>query len=237
LLGKNAQLHVHHIFPKALLYKHGYSKSEVNALANLTFLTQETNLQVSDRDPAEYIPYFEAKHPGVIASHWIPKDPALWRVERYRDFLAARRALLAQAANKFLDSLAAGAVSAEPVAVPVMEYSGEVPTAVPVGGVVTEDEERLIRECNEWIEQQGLPAGEYMYEVIDLVSGEPVAILDLAWPQGLQEGLSMPVALLIDEGRETEEAANRAGFRFFTNVDEFKDYVLRDVLVLEPAGV
>lgn len=237
LLGKNAQLHVHHIFPKALLYKHGYSKAEVNALANLTFLTQETNLQVSDRDPTEYLPHFEAKHPGVIASHWIPMDPALWRVERYRDFLAARRALLAQAANEFLDSLAAGAVSAEPVAVPVMEYTGEVPAVVPVGGVVTEDEERLIRECNEWIEQHGLPAGEYMYEIVDPASGEPVAILDLAWPQGLQEGLSAPVALLIDEGRETEEAANRAGFRFFTSVDVFKDYVRREVLVLEPAGV
>ncbi len=237
LLGKNAQLHVHHIFPKALLYKHGYSKSEVNALANLTFLTQETNMQVSDRDPAEYIPYFEAKHPGVIASHWIPKDPALWRVERYRDFLASRRALLAQAANEFLDSLAAGLVLEETVAVPVIERRVEAPTVIPVGGIVTEDEEQLIRECNEWIVQHGLPEGEYLYEVVDQASGEPVAILDLAWPQGIQEGLSVPVALLIDEGRETEEAANRAGFRFFTSVDEFKDYVRREVLALEPAGV
>ncbi|MER3438723.1 MAG: hypothetical protein C4346_14640 [Chloroflexota bacterium] len=237
LLGKSAQLHVHHIFPKALLYKHGYAKAEVNALANLTFLTQETNLQVTDRDPAEYIPYFEAKHPGVMASHWIPMDPTLWRVERYREFLAARRALLAQAANEFLDSLAAGSVPAAFVAVPVMERREEAPLVVPVGGIVTDDEERLIRECNEWAAHHGLPEGEYMYEIRDPESGAPLAILDLAWPHGLQEGLSVPVALLIDEGQETEEAANRAGFRFFTSVDEFKDYVRREVLVLEPAGV
>jgi hypothetical protein len=32
-------------------------------------------------------------------------DSNLWRIERYRDFLAARRELLAQAANAFLESL------------------------------------------------------------------------------------------------------------------------------------
>jgi hypothetical protein len=37
-----------------------------------------------------------------------PEDPALWRVGRYPDFLAARRELLATAANGFLDQLRAG---------------------------------------------------------------------------------------------------------------------------------
>ena len=39
-------------------YQRGYTKSDVNALANLTFLTQETNLHVSDRDPTEYLEAF-----------------------------------------------------------------------------------------------------------------------------------------------------------------------------------
>jgi hypothetical protein len=49
-------------------------------------------------------------------------------------------------------------------------------------------------------------------------------------PDGLQEGYSQPVALLIGEGQETEEAANRMGFRFFTNLESFRAYVEREVL-------
>ncbi len=91
LLGHLSSLQVHHIFPKSLLYEHGYSTAEVNAIANFTFLTQETNLLVSNRDPAVYIPEFRKKHPGAIESHWIPMDPELWKIENYLDFLAARR--------------------------------------------------------------------------------------------------------------------------------------------------
>ena len=37
---------------------------------------------LSDGDPAVYLPGIEAKFPGALASHWIPEDRALWRVER-----------------------------------------------------------------------------------------------------------------------------------------------------------
>jgi hypothetical protein len=103
--------------------------------------------------------------------------------------------------------------------------------------VATEDEERVIALCNAWVVEHGLPEGEYMYEVTDPATNEPLALLDLAWPAGLQEGLSAPVALRIDEGQEAEEATNRAGFLFFTSVDEFKAYVRSDILAHEPAGV
>jgi hypothetical protein len=52
----------------------------------------------------------------------------------------------------------------------------------------------------------------------------------LAWANGLQEGLSQPVALLIDEEKETEEVVNNAGFRFFTDFNEFQKYVKSDIL-------
>lgn len=99
LLGHLSRLELHHIFPKALLYKHGYSRPEANALANFAFLTQDTNLKISDRPPADYLPEFAVKQPGVLESHWIPMDPQLWKVENYADFLAARRDQLAQAAD------------------------------------------------------------------------------------------------------------------------------------------
>jgi len=228
LLGNLRSLQVHHIFPKGLLYnnKPPYPRSEVNAIANFTFLTQETNLLVSDRDPAEYLEEFAAKTPGAVESHWIPMDRNLWKVENYPDFLAARRELLAKAANDFLGSLLLGAVPEVPVTTSILERV-EAPTPGRVDG---EEEERLLKETNEWITQQGLPEGEYMYELVDPTNGVPLAVLDLAWPNGLQEGYSQPVALLIDEGREMEEIVNAAGYRYFTDLDSFRVYVLRDIL-------
>lgn len=233
LLGSLSSLQMHHIFPKALLYKHDYSRAEVNALANFTFLTQETNLLVSDRDPAEYLPRFEAENPGVLASHWIPMDTDLWQVERYREFLAVRRELLAQAANNFLGSLSSGEMPEAPEVVPILER----PAVTLPGGVLSKDERQTLVTCNEWIERQGLPEGEFAFELSDAVTGEPVAVLDLAWPDGLQAGYSQPVTVLIDEGEDAEAAANRAGYRYFTNVESFYTYVRSEVLALEAAAV
>lgn len=232
LLGQFSRLELHHIFPKAQLRKHNYSLAEVNAIANFTFLTQETNLKVSDRLPSEYLEEFAARQPGALESHWIPMDQELWKIENYRGFLSARRELLAKAANDFLDSLVVGAVPEGPVVPHVLDR--EV-TVVP-GSVASDEEETLIRECNDWVIKQGLPEGEYAYELADPTTGEALAILDLAWPSGLQEGLTQPVALLIDEGRETEEAANRAGYRYFTDTDSFRKYVESEILALEPVG-
>ncbi len=49
-------------------------------------------------------------------------------------------------------------------------------------------------------------------------------------PNGLQEGLSQSVAILVDEGPEVEELANQAGYRFFTDVKSFRHYVNREIL-------
>lgn len=233
LLGKGSSLQLHHIFPKSLLYDYGYTKDQVNAIANFTFLTQETNLLVSNRNPQEYFEEFAHKHPGVVESHWIPMERNLWKVENYPEFLAARRELLAKAANEFLDSLLVGTVPESELAPAAQE--GEV-GLVP-GGIADEEEERILRECNDWVIQQGLPAGEIMYELADPVTGEPLAVLDLAWPNGLQEGYSQPVALLIDEVRETEEAVNRMGYRHFTDPGVFREYVLREILTAEEEAV
>jgi len=128
-------------------------------------------------------------------------------------------------ATDFLESLLGGVVPESPVVAPVLEQT--IPAAA--GSVESDEEERIIRDCNEWIVQQGLPEGEYMYELADH-TGNPIAILDLAWPNGLQEGYSQPVALLINEGQEVEEAVNRAGYLFFTDADAFHAYVLKEIL-------
>ena len=108
LLGKFSSLQLHHIFPKAYLYKNGYDKTEVNALANFAFLTAKTNQEISACPPHEYFEEVKEKQPGALESQWIPMDRDLWRVENYREFLAARRQLLADAANQLLKDLLAG---------------------------------------------------------------------------------------------------------------------------------
>ncbi len=229
LLGHMSVLEVHHVFPKALLYKHGYGIAEVNALANFTFLTKETNLEISDRAPVDYLPTYLAKHPGAVESHWIPSEPELWKVENYEQFLEARRELLAAAANDFLGQLVTGAVP-ESASAAVLSAK----RTAPLGGVADEAEESLLVETNMWVVEQGLPEGEFMFEVVDLATNDPLAILDLAWPAGLQAGLSKPVALLIDEPLETLEVANAAGFMYFTDVVDFKSYVGSEIVGLAP---
>lgn len=233
LLGSMSSLELHHIFPKALLYKHDYSRSEVNALANFTFLTKETNLQVRDREPSEYLAEYAERQPGAIESHWIPMDRELWLPENYPEFLDARRELLANAANDFLDSLLAGTIPEQLEAPSVLER----PAPVVIGGVADDDEERLIQETSEWIVEQDLPKGECNFELTDPHTQAAIANLDLAWPDGLQEGYSQPVALLLNEEEDVEDAANAAGYRYFTDVQAFREYVEREVLVLEPGTV
>ncbi|MGC8488903.1 MAG: GmrSD restriction endonuclease domain-containing protein, partial [Clostridia bacterium] len=95
LLGRMNYPEVHHIFPRAQMYKRNFPRVEVNAVANYCFLTKSTNIAISDRLPEDYFPEVEARHPGALASQWIPMDRQLWRVEHYQDFLEARKQLLA----------------------------------------------------------------------------------------------------------------------------------------------
>jgi hypothetical protein len=231
-LGKSTALHLHHVFPKSLLYEAEYSQAEVNAIANFTFLTSETNLKVSNKDPQSYLAAYAEKDEGLVRSHWIPLDPELWRVENYRDLLAARRELIAEAANEFLSELAKGAIAETGPTEDIVD----VGAAEPAGGYGSEDEERLIAEVNTWVTGLGLPQGEILFELVDDVTAEPIAVLDLAWPAGLQEGLSEPVTILVDEDAQLEEAVNQAGYRFFTDIATFKQYVRSEILAVDEAA-
>ena len=232
MLGAMGQLHLHHIFPKSLLYCAGHSRPDVNSLANLTFLTGITNQKVSNRDPAEYMPEYLAKHAGAVESHWMPVDPELWSIDRYHDFLAARRELLAAAANRMLDRFLSGSIDTSMEIVDIVDRAA----AKVLGGVASEDEEKVLQTCNAWVIRCGLPAGEMNYELTEPESGEALAVIDLAWPDGLQSGLSDPVALLIDEDAEIERIVNGAGYRSFTSLGAFQHYVALEVLPGEVAA-
>lgn len=230
LLGKMSRLEVHHIFPKAQLYKMEYSRSDVNALANFCFLTKDTNLNISDRLPEEYFPEIEARHPGALASQWIPNDRALWRIERYLDFLEARKALLAEEANRRFKDLLHGDTRWLATAAPAAEAGAQT-----TGGATSEIEEDDLEALNTWVAEQSLPRGQLGFDYADPVTGAQKALFDLAWPDGLQPGLSAPIAVLLNEGSEILALASKAGFRCFTSSADFRTYVETEILHLEAA--
>lgn len=213
LLGKNSSLDVHHIFPKAVLYAAGKNKAIVNALANYAFLTKETNIMISDQKPEDYFPIYMKKCPGAMDTHWIPDDPELWKIDNYEEFLKQRRILLAKAANTLLDSLYNGAIAETAIeSFATKEYHESY------------SEEEEIEEVSAWMEAKGLKPGTTNHELIDN-DGKVVAIIDLAWPQGVQSGLSEPLALLLNETAETQATVSKYGYRYYTSVHDFKEYV------------
>ena len=73
--------------------------------------------------------------------------------------------------------------------------------------------------------EQGLASGQMAYDYSDPNTGEQKAVFDLAWQEGLQPGLTEPVAVLLNESPEVLVLASAAGFRCFTTVTEFRTYV------------
>lgn len=222
LLGKTSGLEVHHIFPKALLYKHAnkYTQAEVNAIANFCFLTKTTNLKISDREPEIYFAEIEKNYPGALASQWIPMDQTLWKLENYRDFLAERRLLLAHAANNFLEPLGSGQVTSS--AAPPAVFST---TAPPIAASADSDDEELLK-LGIAVEQQGYPGPEISWELAG--SNQPPLTADLAWPAGVQQGLSVPLALVRDDSA-AQQAFQAAGFRVCLSVADLQAYLQKEI--------
>ena len=145
LLGKNSSLQVHHIFPKHVLYSAGKTKSMVNALANYAFLTQQTNLDISDQKPEDYFPIYMEKCPGAIESHCVPTASHLLTIDAYDAFLEERRKLLAKSANAILEDLWKGKL-AQP-STPMTKMSVTEPE---------DNEEAVIEELVSWLKNEAL---------------------------------------------------------------------------------
>ena len=98
-----SKIHVHPVFPRALLRKAGVAQRQREEIANLVFLAGPPGEQLERLPPEAYLADVAARHPERLRAQSIPLKRELWRVERYADFLAARRELLAGALNALLD--------------------------------------------------------------------------------------------------------------------------------------
>ncbi|MEU0075777.1 DUF262 domain-containing protein [Streptomyces sp. NPDC006332] len=97
-MHSGAKIEFHHVFPRARVQT-AYAKEEWNSLANLAFVTGQTNKMISSKIPAEYMAGIARER---LAEQWIPEDPELRSLDRFPDFLAGRRCLLADVLNELL---------------------------------------------------------------------------------------------------------------------------------------
>ena len=105
-LGYNNKLQRHHIFPKAFLYQkynsaNSIQKAMVNEIANIAFITQESNIAILDGDPNDYLVKIDSEQ---LRKQFVPTDNRLYSLENYELFLEQRRKKLADGINVFLKS-------------------------------------------------------------------------------------------------------------------------------------
>jgi hypothetical protein len=220
MLGRLSSLEVHHIFPKAKLRAHGgYTQNQINAVANFCFLTKKSNLEISDRSPGEYLAACEKNFPGVLTSQWIPDDPALWQIDRYPDFLAARRKLLAEAANSFLTELRTGGAGAT---APTLErITMTAPDEVDDARVA------LITSTVDQLIELGCSRPALDEEITDPATGKALAVAEASWPDGLQTGQGEPVVLELDPEESDIARMEELGYKVFTSVDALLGFARR----------
>jgi len=103
-VGSSHALEYHHIFPKTLLKK-DYRKRDINEIANLAFLSQKANRSISKTEPVVYLEEIKKRNPALLEKQFVPMDSSLWRINRFEDFLAERRRLLAEGINSYIKKI------------------------------------------------------------------------------------------------------------------------------------
>lgn len=102
VIGDSHSIEFHHIFPRALLRERGVDRYKRDEIANLAFLAQKANRKISKTEPKQYLARIA---PERLQAQFVPMDKSLWELDRFDDFLRARRQLLADAINSELNDL------------------------------------------------------------------------------------------------------------------------------------
>ena len=97
-MASDAKIEFHHVFPQARVKK-TYPRDEWNSLANLAFISSQTNKAIAAKAPAEYMPKIASDR---LAEQWIPQEPASWQLTAFPQFLSQRREMLVAVLNNLL---------------------------------------------------------------------------------------------------------------------------------------
>lgn len=130
-MGSKYQLERDHIFPYSKLKEVGYGEGNrvkyalAQELTNRAILTQVANRTKSATHAADYLAGVKVKFPKALELQCIPEDAELWKIENYEQFLEARRKMLAEHLNAFLDKITATEETVAPVSLEDLIAEGE----------------------------------------------------------------------------------------------------------------
>lgn len=100
--AEDQHIEYHHIFPKKHLNEQGMDRYVRDEMANMAFLGQKANRRILSRLPADYLAEIADHDAARLEDQFVPMDRSLWELDRFKDFLAARRQLLSEAMNEVL---------------------------------------------------------------------------------------------------------------------------------------
>jgi hypothetical protein len=100
--SEDGNIEYHHIFPKKHLNAMGVDRFTRDEIGNLAFLGKKANRKILAREPADYLAEIASHDPKRLEAQFVPMERELWKLDRFADFLSARRKLLAQAMNEVL---------------------------------------------------------------------------------------------------------------------------------------
>ena len=102
-VGSVLKVQFHHIFPQSKLKSlNKYAKNEINDISNLAFLSGNSNRYVSDKLPESYLPDISEEN---RKAQCVPLDESLYRIDNFHEFLNARRKLLVDMLNQYLNDI------------------------------------------------------------------------------------------------------------------------------------
>ena len=140
-----------------------------------------------------------------------------WLAERYRDFLEARRQLLARSANQLFEGLRAATLPAsDPLERVVVAETPEV-----------DEEFSGVRVLVEELLAQGYAEPQLDAEISDPESGSVLAVAEAFWDRGLQPGLGEPVRLELDPTGSNVDRMRALGYEVFTSTGSLREFVER----------
>lgn len=97
----------HHIFPRALLLRQGFTNREANSLTNICYIVAEENQSIGSKKPCVYLEDFRRRRhfASVMKGHLIPhqRDQAIWSSSirsAYRQFQRERLDMLCAEFNR-----------------------------------------------------------------------------------------------------------------------------------------
>ena len=106
--GEKNAIDRHHIFPKAYLEKNGIADDrDRNQNANFTYLDYNTNIDIGEEPPKDYVPKYMAKlgDEGYKLTCEQNALPLGFENMEYKEFLEQRRALMAKIIKQAFDEL------------------------------------------------------------------------------------------------------------------------------------